>query len=113
MKRRDKFKIREKIFALLGDQCRFCGEREWRCLVIDHVNRNGKEERKKTGIGIKNFIYILHQIRKGSKDYQLLCASCSLKKDHVWFGYQGLTLREEIEKLEGVIREECWKTRKK
>lgn len=72
--------IRIKIFELLGNKCIRCGETDWRCLQVDHVNNDGYNERKKIRGSWAYYKHILEKIKLGSKDYQLLCANCNWKK---------------------------------
>jgi len=80
-KRRKRKEIRTKILQLLGNKCKRCGEEDWRCLQIDHVNGKGWQERKH----LNHFYYekrVLQKIKSGSKEYQLLCANCNWKKKY-------------------------------
>lgn len=74
-------KMRKEILEALGNKCAECGFSNWKALEIDHVKNNGNEERK----ALKNYDYyyrlILKKIKEGSKDYQLLCASCNRIKE--------------------------------
>jgi hypothetical protein len=78
-----KDKVKKEIFELLGDKCSNpkClvpgGCKDPRCLQIDHVNGNGKKDRIRFGATIQYYRYILKEIQRGSKDYQLLCANCN------------------------------------
>lgn len=81
-----RFNLRMKIFKLLGNKCSNpnCtvpnGERDWRALQIDHVNGGGRRETKKFKTPIGYYVFVLKQIKAGSKNYQLLCANCNWKK---------------------------------
>lgn len=76
-------KIRFQIIQLLGGKCVnpncliIGGCPDWRCLHIDHVNGGGNKERRKFKNSYQYYIYVLEQIKSGSKDYQLLCANCN------------------------------------
>jgi len=79
---------KEKIIALLGGKCSNPFNLEHgdflmdkRCLTIDHVNDGGNRERKTQGSSYH--IYILNKIKKGSKDYQLLCSNCNQIKEFI------------------------------
>jgi len=67
-----------EIFYLLENKCMVCGETDQRMLQIHHKNRGGRAERRELA-GERNYLqyysHILKKIRKGSKDYQLLCAN--------------------------------------
>jgi hypothetical protein len=59
-------------------KCAVCGLDDPDCLLIDHVNGNGTQDRKKHGGG-----YGLYRwLRKNNypNGYQVLCGSCNLKK---------------------------------
>lgn len=70
------FVYRYQILKLLGVICKNCGyDKDWRALHIDHVNGNGKRDRKtNSGTYYKK---IKQKILKGSKEYQILCANCN------------------------------------
>ena len=58
-------------------KCACCGETEMSFLVLDHINNNGADERKKIGNG-NVFSWI---IRNGfPSGYQVLCANCNTSK---------------------------------
>ena len=61
---------------LNGDGSRGC--KDARCLQIDHVNGNGKLERKELG-----YIPFLNKVLKDTTGaYQLLCSNCNWIKRH-------------------------------
>jgi len=77
-------KIRMKIIESLGKKCSNpkclvpgrCTD--LRCLQIDHKNGLGSLERKtKRKSVFLYYKYILKEIEKGSKNYQILCANCN------------------------------------
>jgi hypothetical protein len=64
---------RMKILGFLGGMCVVCGEVDWRCLQIDHVNGDGRQERirlKSPGLGP-----YYSDIREHPEKYQILCAN--------------------------------------
>jgi hypothetical protein len=71
---------RETVFQLLGNKCTRCGETDWRCLQIDHVNGGGIRESRKHKNRYGYYGMVIEKIKAGSKDYQLLCANCNWKK---------------------------------
>jgi hypothetical protein len=74
-------KRRFEIFKDLGTKCIRCGETDWRCLQIDHVNGNGAKERHKFPTNSASYyLHILKQLEEGSKEYQILCANCNWRK---------------------------------
>ena len=74
-------KNRERMFVLLGGKCCSCGFSDRRALQIDHVNGGGIKER--ANINTKDFHrHVIKEVKKGSKEYQLLCANCNWIKRH-------------------------------
>lgn len=74
-------KIKEEIFNLLGNQCQQCHMTDHRGFQIDHVYGKGNQEMKSfKGNSDQYYQYILSEIKKGSKKYQLLCATCNMIK---------------------------------
>ena len=71
------FHLKTQIFELLGGKCIKCGCSDFRCLQIDHINGGGQKERKKFPSHKMFYMYVLKQLRVGSKDYQCLCANCN------------------------------------
>jgi hypothetical protein len=76
-------RLKAEIFNLLGNKCSnpnclvLNGCSDPRCLQIDHVHGRGKQEIRRFGDSTKYYVYILKQLKSGSKDYQLLCANCN------------------------------------
>lgn len=64
--------LKNKVFKVLGSQCKRCKIKDRRVLQIDHIAGGGTRERKKHGS-----IKILKKILDGEKGYQLLCANCN------------------------------------
>jgi hypothetical protein len=67
--------LRKKILRYYGEECACCGERIPEFLCIDHVNNDGKEERK-TITGHQLYRYIIKN-RFPPGRYQLLCYNCN------------------------------------
>jgi hypothetical protein len=80
--------LRGQIFELLGNKCNnpSClvsnGCSDIRCLQIDHISGGGCKEIKSFGSPKRFYIYVLEQLKSGSKNYQLLCANCNWIKRH-------------------------------
>ena len=78
---RQDVRVKERIYAILGNKCVVCGFSDSRALCIDHVKGNGREHRAKFTAsngnfrGRKYYKAILAELLLGSKDYQLLCAN--------------------------------------
>lgn len=85
-------KLRLKTFEKLGGKCVVCGESDWRCLQIDHVNGGGHTELKEIG-RVAIYLKILKNRCKNG-EYQLLCANCNWRKryDRNEQGHKGLGL---------------------
>jgi len=75
---KDKYeKLRNEIFALLGNYCSNCGFSDRRALEIDHVNGGGLKQRQKFKSTLQYYRFVLSELKNGSKDYQSLCANCN------------------------------------
>ena len=79
-----KNKLKEEIITLLGSKCAnpfnlnhgdFINDK--RLLQIDHVKGGGRKEIKRFKNHTLYLMFVLKQIKSGSKDYQLLCANCN------------------------------------
>jgi hypothetical protein len=71
--------IRQAVFNHYGRVCKLCGETDFSKLEIDHVYENGKEHRKKSGLGGHSFYYWL--VKNNFPDgFQTLCGKCNKRK---------------------------------
>jgi hypothetical protein len=70
-------RIRDRVFAILGDKCIFCGETDPIVLAIDHIVACGREGRKQT---VLIYLEILKAPEKARLQYQLLCRNCNWRK---------------------------------
>jgi hypothetical protein len=88
------WKWRNEVLELLGGKCVKCGETDWRCLQIDHVNGGGSKEIDKIGrrLYMKK---IKEDVLNGSRNYQLLCANCNMRKRY-----------EKMEGIKVVLRDD-------
>ncbi len=70
--------VRKKCFNILGGKCNDCGHDDYDVLCVDHINDDGKQERK---LGIAP-VTIWRKIIRGDElgRYQLLCFNCNLRK---------------------------------
>ena len=75
--KRGRMKQKREVFELLGNKCVRCGFSDPRALQIDHINGHGLRERKQFKSFHSYLNHVIEQIKKGSKDYQLLCANCN------------------------------------
>jgi hypothetical protein len=69
--------VKRKVFTLLGNKCKKCGQSNRMILQLDHVNGNGDHKRARDE---PYWLAILKEIEAGSKDYQLLCCNCNFLK---------------------------------
>lgn len=67
------------VFEAYGNRCVCCGETRFEFLTIDHINDDGKEERKKGRWGYTLFKYIIEN-NYPKESYQLLCWNCNMTK---------------------------------
>lgn len=81
--RRYNQRLRDECFAGYGGRCACppCGETNPLFLTLDHVNRNGAEEKRKLG-HTSNLQTYRHAIDLGfPDDYQLLCFNCNCGRE--------------------------------
>ena len=69
-------KRRETVIVAYGGRCSCCDERRNVFLTIDHVNNNGKEDRKRFKTSTALYKHIIES--NFPSDYQLLCWNCNL-----------------------------------
>lgn len=68
-------RMRDAVFAILGNLCKRCGFTDERALQIDHVHGGGcKEKRNMT---VNYYKMVLQKLLAKSSDYQILCANCN------------------------------------
>ena len=79
--KKSQYKCRVETIKAYGGKCKCCGETEIKFLSIDHVNNNGKEDRKLHGGGTKFYFY-LRRMGYPKKGYQILCYNCNFAKGH-------------------------------
>jgi len=85
------YRIKAEIFSLLGNKCSdpTCPippeELDPRCLQIDHINGGGcsAKRNKENPSCYSYYKHILEEIKKGSRDYQLLCVYCNWRKRYL------------------------------
>lgn len=68
-------KLRQSLITLMGGKCVRCGESDWRCLQVDHINGDGRKDRNKRNNYTKYLKEIINEVKANSKKYQLLCAN--------------------------------------
>jgi hypothetical protein len=73
-------KLRSQVFAHYGNQCACCGLDDPRFLTVDHINNDGSQHRRDTGLtsGIDFYRWLRkHNYPEG---FQLLCYNCNCAK---------------------------------
>ena len=74
-------RLKDLVYEVYGHQCACCGESEESFLTIDHVNNDGAEQRRKTGIKNGGTVFYRWLIKNGfPKDFQVLCWNCQWGK---------------------------------
>lgn len=73
--------LRSEVITAYGGECICCGEKHIAFLTIDHINNNGKEDRKENGSGIR-FYRWLKKNGFTKNDLQVLCYNCNCCKQH-------------------------------
>ncbi len=79
-------RIRQEIFSIIGNKCSNpdCPippeKLDLRTLQIDHIHGGGEKERNSFKSKTKYYLYILEQVKNGSKNYQPLCPYCNWLK---------------------------------
>ena len=70
--------LRKIAFRVLGDRCAACGFDDPVALQVDHIDGNGRAERRKDNF---NTYAVYRRIRDGETEgYQILCANCNIIK---------------------------------
>lgn len=64
-------RLRNAVFALLGESCSRCGFEDRRALQIDHINGDGRKERSENNT-LKLLTKIL-AMKNPEEEYQTLC----------------------------------------
>ena len=71
--------LRQTIIAAYGSKCACCGEDEFLCLTIDHINNDGAERRRNEhGRGPKFYRWLI--ANEYPSDFQVLCWNCNIAK---------------------------------
>jgi hypothetical protein len=74
-------KLKDLVYDVYGDHCVCCGESEGSFLTIDHINNDGAEHRRLTGIKNGGTVFYRWLIRNDfPKDFQVLCWNCQWGK---------------------------------
>jgi hypothetical protein len=78
--------LKRKILKAYGQKCVCCGITTYEFLCLDHVNNDGKQDRKELGSGMTSGALYRLIIRLGyPKKYQILCHNCNMSLG--FFGY--------------------------
>ena len=68
-------------FAGYGNRCACCGENDRLFLTLDHVNRDGAEQRRKLNLKSNLQIYRIAIEQGFPDDYQILCFNCNCGRE--------------------------------
>ena len=68
--------LRCKAMEKHGGRCIRCGFSDWRALQFDHIDGNGRTDRK----GVSSIAYMKRILTDSDGYYQLLCANCNTIK---------------------------------
>lgn len=74
-------KIRFEVLKKYGGQCKCCGESRLEFLAIDHVKKNGAQERKSlygTNFGASHRWFLKLKREEIRIDLQVLCHNCNI-----------------------------------
>jgi len=74
-----KLRRRKAVIAAYGGKCVCCGEDHWQFLVLDHIDNDGKEHRKKIG---QSQICLWAEQHGYPPVLQLFCQNCHLAKHY-------------------------------
>ena len=77
--------LRLKVLDVLGEgKCAKCGIDDYRCLQIDHVKGNGRNDKNnpKGKAGLSFHLWIVNNIDEAKKYLQILCANCNWIKKY-------------------------------
>ncbi len=73
--KRDRVRVKQELFVLLGNVCSKCGYADHRALQVDHIHANPVRTKwHRGGVGL------YRAILRGDyplSDFQLLCANCN------------------------------------
>ena len=74
---------RDKLFEILGGKiCVSCGFDNVYALHFDHINDDGKDDRKKHGNNSNLYRYYIKNPEECKQNLQVLCANCNWIKKH-------------------------------
>lgn len=69
-------RMKAAVIAAYGGKCECCGESHSDFLTIDHIHRDGRQDRAKHGWG-SSFWAHLHKIGCPRDKYRLFCMNCN------------------------------------
>ena len=72
-----RFLLRIEVIDAYGGRCVCCGENDYKFLCVDHINNDGKEDRKQNGTNIAK---LAKDLGYPKDKYQILCYNCNMAK---------------------------------
>lgn len=77
-----RYKLKNRLFSVLGGECECCGEKELMFLCVDHKKGGGSKHRAQVGKSYRMFYWILRQIdelglERVKEDFRILCWNCN------------------------------------
>lgn len=80
---KSKIKLRVDVLNAYSNddpKCICCGEKEIKFLALDHINNDGKKDRKEFGWGNAFYFYLRKHNYPDKHKYQILCHNCNMAK---------------------------------
>lgn len=76
--KKKRYRCRDEMFVALGDSCACCGEFRKEMLTLDHINGDGAEERRRTGV--HKSAYLAKRNGWDKARYRILCFNCNCSR---------------------------------
>jgi|SRR6267142_3209201 len=68
---------RNQAVWLLGGKCSHCGFKERHALQVDHINGDGRKDRRRYNSPKRYWQAVLKSVKNQEGRYQVLCANCN------------------------------------
>lgn len=72
-----RYRVKDKLFDILGHKCVKCGFDDKRALQFDHKNGDGNIDRKKLGGCDASYRYYVKHPEEAKEKLQVMCANCN------------------------------------